>query len=74
MVFKNVFSELKQPLSALRCRFLARFFDCVGQKQICNENYFSNPRPYWKAHLSDFLDRLSFFKTRSLYLSPWRAS
>ena len=34
MVFKNVFSELKQPLSTPYCRFLARFFDCVGQNDL----------------------------------------
>jgi hypothetical protein len=34
MVFKNVFSELKQPLSDLYCRFVARFFYCVGQNDL----------------------------------------
>lgn len=44
MVFKNVFSELKQPLNSLQCRFVARFFDCVGQNDLANrhdyESYF----------------------------------
>lgn len=48
MVFKNVFLELKMPLSAPYCRFVARFFDCVGQTKLANRHDYES---YFKRHL-----------------------